>query len=633
MDKKEVFKRDYSVRSDAINVEDRTVELSFSSELPVTREMWGNTVTEILDHSPSSVDLSRLKDGAALLFNHNRDLMLGVVLNARIDKDRIGRANVKFGNTDAAMQAWKDVQEGILTKVSVAYSIDEVKETKTDNAIEVRAMKWTPLEISMVSVPFDPTVGVGRSADDTIVHPANPEGKQDLKVEVEVAPEGQPKTETSIETGRKLPTITINTRNKNEGKQMNELEVMKEERKRINEIDAITERFEKEVDGIRELRNKAIEESWNLEQYRSTVLQNLKQKEVTATPGIGLTEKEKKEYSISRAILSAVPGSGVDNCFEREVSNEMGRKSGQPSKGLYVPYDIRLRGVEYNRLAWSVQDAANAGNTVATDLLGGSFIELLRNRTVLDKVGATFMPGLVGNVAIPRQKSASTAYWMAENGSITVSTGSVDQVTLSPKIVGAYSDFSRKLLAQSTPQIDNLIQTDIATVIAIEIDRAALTGSGTANQPTGVARTASVYSASLATGSWANVVTLETQVAAANADIGSMAYVTSCTIAGGLKTATKLSVGTATAYPVFVLDGAMLNGYPLVRSNQVNGNLYFGNWQQLIVGMWGPGIELIIDPYSLSLNNNIRIVANSMVDVGVRQPGAFAYAYGMAYFG
>jgi len=147
---------------------ERKFTLSFSSEEPYER--WYGM--EILDHGPGAVDLTRLNEIGCLLFNHNRDKVIGRVNRAWVDGNR-GYAEVEF-DTDADSEIiYQKVRSGTLKGVSVGYRIDSIEEvmagkTSADGRFtgpcEI-ARKWWPFEISIVSVPADATVGVGRDAD------------------------------------------------------------------------------------------------------------------------------------------------------------------------------------------------------------------------------------------------------------------------------------------------------------------------------------------------------------------------------------------------------------------------------------------------------------------------------------
>jgi HK97 family phage major capsid protein len=248
------------------------------------------------------------------------------------------------------------------------------------------------------------------------------------------------------------------------------------------------------------------------------------------------------------------------------------------------------------------------------------------------------LSGLNGNVAIPKQSGGATAFWVAENSAPTESQQTFAQVTLSPKTVGAFTDISRRLMLQSSIDVEALVRTDLATVLAIEIDRAALHGSGASNQPTGIAATSGIGSVAGGTNglqpTWGNIVQLETEVGIDNALVASCGYITNSRIVGRLKQTSRVSGQNGFIWEGSGTDSTM-NGYNAWVSNQVASNLtkgtsngicsaiFFGNWSDLMIGMWG-GLDLTVDPYSGSTAGTVRVVALQDVDVAVRNAESFA---------
>ena len=277
----------------------------------------------------------------------------------------------------------------------------------------------------------------------------------------------------------------------------------------------------------------------------------------------------------------------------------------------------------YEQRDLTVGTATAGGHTVATDLLASSFIDILRKQSVAMRLGARTLMDLEGNIAIPRQTGAATGYWVAESGAPTESQQAFDQVTMTPKTLGAYVDISRKLLIQSSIDVEAFVRGDLARVIALEIDRAALYGSGASNQPTGVANQSGINTGTAnfaaADPTFAEVVDCETVVAADNADIGTLAYAIDAAMRGAFKTTEKAS-GTAQ----FIWEtGNTVNGHRCEVSNQVvDGDVFFGNWDDLIIGMWS-GLDVLVDPYTASTSGTVRIVALQDTDIAVRHPESF----------
>lgn len=347
---------------------------------------------------------------------------------------------------------------------------------------------------------------------------------------------------------------------------------------------------------------------------------------------IGMEERDLQRYSLIRAIRAAVNHDWRGAELEREASEATAKLLGIEPRGFYVPQDW----LERRDLVKGTPSAG--GYLVSTDLLSQSFIELLRNRMMVQRAGATILGGLVGDVAIPKQTGGATAYWVAESGAPTESQQTVGQVALSPKTVGAYTEISRKLLKQSSIDVEAFVRRDLATVLALAIDYAALHGSGASNQPTGIAATSGIGSVAGgvngAAPTWANIVQLETEVAVDNADIGALAYMTNAKVRGKLKATPR----TATYGDIMVWEGnnaTPLNGYPAYVTNQVRSDLdkgtsvgicsaiFFGNWADLIIGMWG-GLDILVNPYSGDTSGTVRVTALQDVDVAVRHPESFA---------
>lgn len=371
---------------------------------------------------------------------------------------------------------------------------------------------------------------------------------------------------------------------------------------------------------------------------------------------LGLSDKDVRSFSIVRLLharanptdVAAQRAAGFELECSAEAQKINGRDGGQV-RGVTIPAEVLraplvgfeqrgsyaalgLAGREQRDLLVGTTTAG--GHTVATDLLGASFIEVLRNQLSVMAAGATMLTGLVGNVAIPRQTGSATGYWVAENGAPTESQQAFDQVTLTPHTVGAFTDISRRLLLQSSIDVEAFVRMDLAKIIALAVDLGALNGSGTSNQPTGVLQTAGIGSVAVGTNggplTWDHVVDLETAVGTANADAATASYITNAKLRGRMKKTAQLA--NTNGSPIW--DKNEVNGYAAIASNQVPGNLtkgsgtalsalLFGNFADLLIGMWG-GLDLIVDPYTGSTAGTVRTVALQDVDVAVRRVASFA---------
>lgn len=602
---KEKQYRNICLRSVKINKEERTTDLTFSSEEPVER--WFGK--EILSHEPGAVILDRLNSAGPFLLNHDIDQQIGVVKKSWIGDDRRGKATVRFSRSKLGEEALNDVDDEIRVNVSVAYIVHEMVLQESKDEIETYlATKWEPLEISLASIPADITVGVGRSAEEI----------KELKGGVKM-PDPKKDDEKGIE---------IDLAGERE-------KVRKEEQSRVRDIMAISERHK-----LDDLGKKFIAEGKSVDDFRSAVLDELSKRgeieKVQTTAQLGLSEKEVKEFSFMRAIVALATGKRANAPFEFEVSDAIEQKLKRSAKGFFVPMDV----LEKRDLTKG--SATTGGNLVGTSLLGASFIDVLRSKMVLQQMGSIMLSGLVGDIAIPSLTAGTSAYWVTENSNITTEGApTFGQVGLSPKTVGAYVDISRKLMLQSTPSIDMLIKNDLAKSLAIELDRVGICGNSSSNEPTGITRTSGIGSVAGGTDglapAWSHIVGLETEVAIDNADVGNLAYLSNAKVRGKLKQTFK----NATYGEIPIWENGqqpgigMMNGYPAFVTNSVPSNLVknssgavcsaiiFGNFADLIMGLWG-ALDINIDTTTGGIAGITRVIALQDCDIAVRHAQSFA---------
>ena len=353
---------------------------------------------------------------------------------------------------------------------------------------------------------------------------------------------------------------------------------------------------------------------------------------------LGLDKKEIRTFSIKNLIAHlANPNDAQcrnNATLEIEASAAVAEMRGNVSpQGAYLPMDIRndelsnfhraMNGSEKRDM--SVGTSADGGHLVATNLLG--IIEMLRNQSALANAGMTIIPGLTGDVAFPKQTGATTSYWLStEGGAPTEGQQTLAQTTMTPKTLGAYTDYKRQLLLQSSIGIEEFIRSDITNVMQLAIDLAGLYGSGTSGQPTGLDNTTNVGAVAHSTNNapiWAEIVEMRSAIAGDNALTGDMNFITDSTMIGTLMTTAK-DAGSGQ----FLMNGdndAMM-GRRVIESNQVtDGDIWLGVWSQLIMGMWG-NLDLLVDPYTASTSGTTRIVALQSVDFMVRHAESFCKA-------
>ena len=589
-----------------INDEKRTVDLAFSSEQPVERSFG----FEVLDHAESSVDTDFMDSGRSpLLLDHDMTKQIGVIERVSIDKDRVGRASVRFGKSELANEIYQDVKDGIRSNISVGYQINKMeRQSKSEGKRDTFIVRdWSPLEISVVSIPADQSasVGIGRTSNET------------NKVIITQQREETKTMENNIEKKEEAPKVDV---------AKVQAQARSDETKRIRDIQELGARHNK-----KELSDKAVNDGVSLADFRGQVLEAIGNSKPLEKPQdeVGLSKDESKEYSLARGIKAMATGDWSDAGFEKEVSDTISKQNGKQARGLFVPSDI----------SWGKRDltqgsATAGGNLVATALLAGNFIAALRSRSYVREAGATVLSGLVGDVAIPSMNAVTTAYWVAENGAPTEGAPTYRQVTMNPKTVSAYVDISRHLMHQATPNIDQIVRNDIVKSLATAVDKGALVGTGSSNQPTGITATSGIGSVAIGTNggapTWASVVEVWETVATDSADMGALAFFTTPKIVSKLMQTAKVS-STDSVMIMNTQDNLM--GYKLYSTSQLpddltKGNqsasspLIFGNFNDLIIGEWG-NLDVQVDPYSLSTTGATRIASFYDVDIAVRHAQSF----------
>lgn len=591
--------RQLTIETRAIDAEARTFELALSSEYPVERYFG----MEVLDHSPESVDLSRLQNGAAVLVNHNFDDHVGVVESVRIDADRRVRVQVRLGKSARATDIFNDVQDEILRHVSVGYQIHKavLDEERDDGPDTYRITRWTPYEVSLVTVPADPTVGIGRSAAPGKSAGPAPEPKTDPQpeqaTEERTMPPEKQKGTTEPQT---VDTATI------------ERQAREGEINRAKQIRAIGRQLKLDED----MTERAIHDGASVDQFRQDAIDKLEER-AQAQQGapvteLGLSRKESQQFSLMRAIEACVSKNWKGAEFERECSLEIADRLDREARGFFVPAEVQNR-------TMSTGVAADGGNLVATNLMDGQFIENLKADSVLGQLGAQFITGLVGDVDFGRLDAGATFGWIAEGADGTEADAQIGLVSLTPKTITGQVPMTRRLRKQSSPAVEALLLRDMQRGAALGIDAAGLEGA--VDGPTGIAATAGVLTqlvAGAGAPTWDEIVGFRTKVSLQNALRQNCAFVVNPTVAGNLMTNSKDS-GSGR----FIMEDDRAAGFQVIESTQVATNrTLFGNFADVMVGMWGV-LDVLPDEAALAKSGGLVLRVFQDADVGVRHPQSF----------
>jgi HK97 family phage major capsid protein/HK97 family phage prohead protease len=576
--------------------DDGRVAIAISSEAPYRR--WYGV--EILDHGKGSVDLGFFRNGAPVLVGHDTSDQVGVLEDVRLTEDRVLRGMIRFGSSARAREIAQDVRDGIRKHISVGYQVLRMKkESEADGVVTYRVDRWKPIETSIVPVPADETVGVGREADTAA-----------LPVDVEPVAGDKPEEERAMPEQAAAPApapVSV---------QVQDLSDVK------SDIAAV----------------------------RATAAEILKRQEAALQPNDAapdiweqMSEAEKKRYSVGRATRAVLAGNWRDAGLELEVSNALekthtGRQAGN-DKGFLIPLTMTV-----HERALVAGTTSLGGATVFTQEM--PLIELLRNRAVSLMAGAQFMTGLTGGpIGFPRQITAGGAGARAENpGSDLADTDSTyELMTLSPKLIQRSTAFSRQFAVQTSLDAEQHIRNDLAAVLALALDLQAIQGGGT-NEQIGIIANTNIASVTLgANGAQITLAALcgmEQSIATANADGTALAFVTNPGQRARGRQVQYFS-GTngiplwETAGGADQLYGGRVLGYPGFVSNQIASNLtkgtstticsawLFGNWRELLIPIWGNAAEVVFDPYTKKKQALLELTAYLMGDSGVRHVGSF----------
>lgn len=595
----------------AVDVEHRTVTASVASETPI--QMWSDW-KEVLSHAPGAMRMGQRQKSLPLLLGHDPDRVVGVIDAIRQEDGRT-YATMRFASDEEGEKAFTRVKDRILTNVSIGYRV--FKRSEDEEQKITTATDWEIFEVSLVAMPADASVGVYRS----------------LNQATEKEPLMGDKNQTTAATAVQKETAPA--------VQVSENEVRAAERARIQEIETMCRQFN--IDENR--RNDLINRGASVDEARAAIMDTLSaQRQAPAADSkrdfdIGMSEAERRSYSLVRALNAHMTGNWREAGLEREVSVELARRMGRDSNGFFMPTDLPMM----RDAGYYVGTPTQGGNLVKTDLLMGSFIDILRNKAAVMQLGATFLPGLVGKVEIPRQSGVSATQWIQETGTVTGSNATFDKVALDMKTIAAKSFVSRNMLRQVTMSVENFVRNELATSIALAIDLAALSGSGSSSEPKGLASQTGILTVEGGTNGAAitfdHLIDMETKVADANADGTSMAYLANAVTIGALKKIKDANNNYIWKPIVGASRNAIpgeVNGYPVARSNQARKNLtkgtssgvcseiFFGNWADLLIGEWGV-LEILPNPYSAAAydNGGLEIRALQSVDIAVRHPESF----------
>ncbi|VEL96992.1 HK97 family phage major capsid protein [Alteromonas sp. 76-1] len=606
-----VMQRDMAADVESVDEESRVVTLSFSSEYEVERWGW----VETLGHNEGECDLSRITNKGPFLSDHNWNDQRGAIQKAWIKNGR-GYAEIKMSRNPLGQQLLVDMQDEIRVNVSVGYRIHAAQLVREEKGLEYyRVTHWEPLEISSVSVPADPTVGLGR-AEEIQINPVKITTTEvrkmdDDEIQVVDAPAEQTARSVSPESTNTQRTFAEPRKPKEDA-----------EPSAAQRIAETASQY-----GAEGLGNEFIAKGRSYEEFNNALIERLHSKrkapESESTMiNLDIGETELRKYSVINALRAVATGNFKKAGLEREVSDAIAKRTGRDPDGIFLSYEAMGYGLRQQQMR--MQSAGTAGKgaeLVATELHAEMYIESLRAQAVIGQLGARMVSGLVGDVDIPKQNGSATFYWVEEDGAATDSDLAFTTVQLRPKTLATAVPITRRIMTQSTPDIEALVLGDIMRGQSLGLDHGALYGSGASNQPTGIVNTSGIGAiAFTAPGkpTWEEIVQFETDVAEANADANTMAYLMRPSMRGTLKS-TEKAAGTAK----FMWEGGRVNDYNAAVTTQVNaGQILFGDYSQALIGLWG-ALDVVPDRATKVASGGLVMRLFQDADVAVRHPQAF----------
>ncbi|HBJ0440958.1 TPA: phage major capsid protein [Escherichia coli] len=658
------FRRDLNGYGGVINEghnDQYEFEIAFSSTQPYQRQFWDEqnqemvVLDEILVHTPEAVDLSRLNNNAPLLFNHNFDNHIGVVCDARIDADNVGRALVKFSKHGTlANDIRNKVIEGTMEKISVGY---DIKEYHIDYAkSQLIVSKWIPHEISWVTVPADDSVGLNRSLNTITV---NLGAKRDMtKEQIEEIKEEQESAqveETPVEENKEPKVEETQERQVEENKEdenledgkdakhpesvdddsstVRETEEVKEEREAApveeEKIEEVAERSEEDELEIREIaRELNIDDSelaralaikdMTPEAFRTKALNNLVNAQRNNEQQIKDSKME-KTFDLNNVIRSLVDGAalGANEAEYSAMAATATMQRGRAARGgsVFVPA--------------AAMRAASEGNTKATltavtdeKLLTESYIEMLLPASCLGRLGVTVLSGLNSPIAVPKMTASSVDAFgfVDENGAAPESKAEFANVKMAPKTFAGGNPISRQSL-KTVPNIATLITDHINKAVRIKLEQLILSDKDNTRGPAGLVKQL-VDGGRVAKKTAFSYKDLLKEIAAltdAGVPAQAIKFAMSGATAAELESTPKSDRGDAQG---FIMENGKIAGYEVVTSGVIPADtIVLGDFSGIIVGEWG-GLELDLDDSTYRAQSAIVPRVWLDLDYVVAQPEA-----------
>ncbi|EDI5013040.1 major capsid protein [Salmonella enterica] len=656
------YRRDLTVSAPAFveSGDDRIVELAFSSEAPYSRiytDQNGDPVElkEILVHDKDAVDLDVLNDKASLLFNHEFDNHIGVVVpgSARIDEDGVGRALVKFSQVgQLANETYDKVKEGTMSKVSVGYTVLEGHADFSKGVYYVT--KWQPYEISIVSVPADSSVGVGRSLNTITDEPANNEENREVEVETEIKPEEEIRSEENkeqeelnneesnsgtgdrsdrsetVEEEKVTPEETRSEEeNKNENSEELNTDTQESDDERQNntetgeeekpvEVEKPFKRSQEDTDEIRaigkhlnisedEIQRAIEDKEITVESFKQRALNINTESKTFAKGKNNMTDTIKtleNRFDLSAALRSLSQEKALEGA-EAEYSQEMARQAAQRgraqrSNSVFVP-------------------TSALAPVVGTEIRHDSFVDLLLEKSVLGALGVNTLTGLTAPISLPRMnKNATDAFgFVNENGEGALSDVAFDGVPMSMKTFTGAVAISRQSML-SMPNVGALVAEHLIKASRIKLEKLILGNEEVANARAGLVKQLIDAGKVVKCGLTHKDFLVEiAKLTDAGVDEAQIALAMRGALAADLASTLRDQ-----AVAGYIMENGKIANRPVHTSGVLaEGAILAGDFSALTIGEWA-GLEIDVDTTSLRAKGGTAVRVWADLDWAVSNPDA-----------
>lgn len=626
-------KRELTIPVRAINQEARQIDVAFCSETPVSREIDGQLYYEILLCGEENVNLTRLNNGRGgpVLFNHDRDKLIGAIVNARMDSDRVGRATVKISSAGLGSTMWQMIEEGILNSISIGYNIYDYR-MEGNNII---VTDYEIYEISLVTVPADDTVGVGRSMND--------KGLRDL-LEDELAEAHDDETLNSTEETNLEERLMEEqegmeeTRLDNESYDIKEtLEVDNDENGGVADIELsdgeLEEMLSKRPDLLKKLQNKGVEpETLNSTEERD--VDEFEDADSDAEHPEDEAELERKReltsigqvlnIDVSKAIENGISITDFkrslknnkspnvkDNKMEKSVINGLirGAAEGKPFDGSRVEVPV-------NQLR-ATSTAAATGGALVKEVYVDSYIDVLRANSIFAQLPIQTFSGLEGegDLVIPKlaQDFTNMFAFIAEGANSPEVDASFERLVLKPQTFSGSVPITRTLI-KSADTAERYVQDAMVRGAGLKLEKEILTKiiAGAPSETLAAAPTQEDVQKALAV------------LAAANVRIDNVVVVVHPTTAAVLRS-TLVGSNTAAKYMIegYRFEAYLCDSVRVIESTQVAaGQMIFGDFSNVILASWG-GLTVDRDDTTLRASQGIVLRTFAYIDHAIAHDEAF----------